>query len=105
MRTPAFMVCVSLVPPGTLKPPPAHTPISQGWPWSGLDCAPANSEVAMKAKSKNPPRRHGDTENSEEQRAPKFKFIHSPGNKEGIRSAQKTKSPNSAFGRTIFKQY
>jgi hypothetical protein len=62
------MVCVSLVPPGTLKPPPAHRPKSQGWPSSGLeDWAVARDELVTSRKTKNPPRRRRDAENSNRQ--------------------------------------
>src|SRR5579871_3120689 len=60
-----LMACVSFVPPGTLNPPPAQTPKSQGWPSSGLeDWALTMDEPKMSTKTKTPPRRHRGTENS-----------------------------------------
>src|SRR5689334_6148610 len=86
------MVCVSLVPPGTLKPPPAQMPRSQGWPSSGLDCAAKNCEP-NKIEIKITPRRHGDTEKCGGRTA--LKFINSPGStKESIRSKAEGKMCN-----------
>src|SRR5689334_17046685 len=60
-------MCVSLVPPGTLNPPPAQTPKSQGWPSSGLeDWALARRDV-VRTSANIAPRRRGGAENSEGQ--------------------------------------
>src|SRR5579864_2261874 len=72
------MACVSFVPPGTLNPPPAQTPKSQGWASSGLEDWASATPLIRNTKNNPPPRRHGDTENSNRQRA--LKFIHSPVN-------------------------
>src|ERR1700743_3490268 len=95
-RTPAFIACVSFVPPGTLNPPPAQTPKSHGLPSSGLDCAPAEiALVAARPKINTTPRRRGDTENSNCRMAFKFidlsLFLPATGTEESIRLRLKQK--------------
>src|SRR6185437_7131281 len=62
-RTPALKVCVSLVPPGTLKPPPAHTPKSEGRPSRGLESWANAKPLKKKINSRSAPHRRGDAEN------------------------------------------